>query len=66
MPVQDQSGMKSNTIRIEGPMGESKGGNFFLLSKHQVGLLKVKITSSLQALGIKDKVWNERIYRSKD
>lgn len=62
MPVKDQSGMKSNTLRIESPMDESKKGNF-LLSKHQACLLKVSITSSLQALGIKDKLQNECICR---
>lgn len=56
MPVQDQSGMKLNTVRIASPVDERKGGK--LLSP-KAELLNVNIASHLQVLGIKDKLWNK-------
>ena len=45
--------MKSNAVRIESLVDESKEENFVLLSEHQAGLLSVNIASTLQVLGIK-------------
>ena len=45
--------MKSNAVRIESLVDESKEENFVLLSEYQAGLLSVNIASTLQVLGIK-------------
>lgn len=52
MPVQDQSGMKSNSVKIERLTDESKEGNF-LLSSSQAGLLITNVSLSLQVLKLK-------------